>query len=141
MHLCKSRAVGVIFNAHRNAESGSRNCIFRFHPFYESQDLLLISKLARESWRGIRVGISRHNTSPNPSTLRSTTVGAKQTSPGRSAPSRSVYQMGGGLTPATDIYSSPPVEAGVFHLIKQDAVKTVLQHPYDVISSVFLYGL
>ena len=39
------------------------------------------SRLARESWRGIRVGISRHNTSPNPC-----------------ASSRSVYQIGNSLS-------------------------------------------
>src|SRR5699024_11763689 len=60
-----------------------------------------------ESGRGIQVGSNRHNTSPNPCALRSTTVGAKRTSTGRSAPSRSVYQMGGGLTPATDTYLFP----------------------------------
>ena len=39
------------------------------------------SRLARESWRGIRVGISRHNTSPNPCAF-----------------SRSVYQIGNPLS-------------------------------------------
>ena len=54
---------------------------------------------------------------PNPCGLRFATVGAKRTSTGRSAPSRSVY-LSGGLRPATEtsrILIYPPLaEAGVF---------------------------
>ena len=59
------------------------------------------SRLARESWRGIRVSFSWHNTSPNPC-----------------ASSRSVYQMEDWHPPLILICYSPPIKAGVIsHLI------------------------
>ena len=57
------------------------------------------SRPAHGSWRGIRDLLWLTSSLPNPCGLRSTPVGAKRTFTGRSAPPRSVYQMGDCLPP------------------------------------------